>query len=630
MIQWMHSLSKSWMATLLMGGLTLSFLVWGIADVFTGGGGTAVATVGSTEISQDDFQRSYHNFLRNQSQSMGSDITPEMAQRMGLGQVALQQIVSRTALDNEAGRLGLTTPDAEVARNVRAMAAFRGPLGQFDRPTFVQAINNAGYSEDQFLGEVRSDMTRDQLTQAVEVNFVIPPAYAQALFQFINERRAADYVIVSPDAAGAISPPGDAVLAAYVKANAARFSTPEYRGADYATVTLADVLPSITVSDAQISQAYDAAKPTYQVPEKRDVQQIEFKTEAEAKAARAKIQAGMPFEGLAAAMKLTDKDISLGTLAQSDLPDADRAKAIFALPVNEVSQPIKTGFGGWSLARVTKITPGVNRSLDAVKEEIRKTLTQELAANKLVDIANAFSDARSTGDDLDQAAKKSGMHVGHVKAVDAAGLTPDGTKAQIPADPDFLPAMFKAEVGEDSDPFATKAGAYFALRVNGVTPPRLKPLDLVRADATNSWTQEQRSKLVAAKAAALTAQAEKEKSLDGVAKALKVSVQHSPALSRQTSDTMFSAPVTAKLFDAGPGGIVSGPQGLSGNYIIARVTGIAHPPLNPNDRNFAGGMAQLSQGVAGDFSIALANAARARQGVKVNQKLVQSVVGGGG
>ena len=130
--------------------------------------------------------------------------------------------------------------------------------------------------------------------------------------------------------------------------------------------------------------------------------------------------------------------------------------------------------------------------------------------------------------------------------------------------------------------------------------------------------------------AALKAQAEKEKSLDGVAKALKVSVQHSPALSRQTSDTMFSAPVTAKLFDAGPGGIVSGPQGLSGNYIIARVTGIAHPPLNPNDRNFAGGMAQLSQGVAGDFSIALANAARARQGVKVNQKLVQSVVGGGG
>jgi len=105
MIQWMHTLSKSWMATLLMGGLTLSFVVWGIADVFTGGSTAGVASVGSTEI------------------------TPEMAQRMGLGQIALQQMVSRTALNNEAQQLGLTASDTAVAQNVRAMASFRGTLG---------------------------------------------------------------------------------------------------------------------------------------------------------------------------------------------------------------------------------------------------------------------------------------------------------------------------------------------------------------------------------------------------------------------------------------------------------------------------------------------------------------------
>ena len=39
-----------------------------------------------------------------------------------------------------------------------------------------------------------------------------------------------------------------------------------------------------------------------------------------------------------------------------------RAKAIFALPLNEVSQPVRTAFGGWVLARVTKIVPGVTRT----------------------------------------------------------------------------------------------------------------------------------------------------------------------------------------------------------------------------------------------------------------------------
>ncbi len=629
MIQWMHALSKSWVATLLMGGLTLSFVVWGIADVFSGASTGAVATVGSTDIGQDAFQRAYRNFLHNQSQQMGAEITPEMAQRMGLGQVALQQMVSREALNNEAVRLGLTTADAAVAQNVKAMTPFRGPLGQFDRPTFLQAVQNAGYTEDQFIEEVRQDMTRDQLTQAVESNFVIPPTYAQALFQFINERRAADYVILAPENAGDVAAPSDAVLNAYIKAHAERFSTPEYRDADYAAITPDDVMGSITVTDAQIQQDYDAHKASYVVPEKRDVQQIEFKTQAEAAAARAKIQSGTTFDALAAQMKLSPAQLNLGTLAESDLPDADRAKAIFALAVSEVSQPLKTAFGGFVLARVTKLTPGSSKTLADVKDTIRKNLQTQLAANKLVDIANAFTDARSGGSDLIQAAKKAGMKTGHLTAVDATGLKPDGTKADAPADPEFLPALFKGEVGEDADPFPTKAGAYFALHVNGATPPKLKPLEQVRAQALADWTNEQRASLLATRAAALAAQAVKDKSLDSVARALKVSVQHSPALTRETNDTMFGAPITTKLFAAAPGGVEFGPTGASGNWIIARVTGISHPRLNPADPGFQGGIQRLSQAVASDFSIAMANAARARQGVKVNQKLVAGIVGGG-
>jgi peptidyl-prolyl cis-trans isomerase D len=629
MIQWLHTLSKSWVATLLMGALTLSFVVWGIADIFTGNSTTAVASVGSVDIDQAEFQRAYRNFVRNQGQQMGQEITPDMAQKMGLGQVALQQMVSRQALGNEADRLGLTTADSQVAQNIRSMAPFRGTLGQFDRPTFLQTIQNANYTEDQFIEEVRKDMTRDQLTQTVESNFQIPPTYAQALFLFINERRAADYVVLSPDAAGAVPPPSDAVLAAYVKANAERYSTPEYRDADYASLTSADVAGQINVTDAQIQQEYDTHKSTYVVDEKRDVQQIEFKTQAQAAAARAKIAAGTSFEALAQSMKLADKDISLGTLAQSDLPDGDRARAIFALPLNEVSQPIKTAFGGYVLARVTKIAPGSTKTLADVKDDIKKSLTQQLAQSKMVDIVNAFTDARGGGGDVAMAAKKTGMTFGHVKAVDAGGLTPDGTKADVPADPDFLPAIFKAEVGEDSDPFPTKAGNYYAVKVNGVTPPKLKPLDQVRAQALADWTTVQRGNLIAGKAQAMAAQATKDKSLDGVARELKVTVQHSPALTRETNDTMFSAAVTAKLFDAQPGGVAFGPAGTSGNWIIARVTGISHPRLNPRDPGFQQGAQRLSATVAGDFSIALANAARAQQGVKVNQKLVASVVGGG-
>jgi len=622
MIQWMHALSKSWVATLLMGGLTLSFVVWGIADVFTGGSTTAVASVGGTEIDAQQFQRSYKNFIRGQGQRMGMDITPDMAQKMGLPQVALQQMLGSAAIDNEAKRLGLTTSDTAVAQYVRAMAPFRGALGTFDRPTFLQAINTAGYTEDMFLDEVRHELTRDQLTQAVEGNFVVPQTYAQALFQYIGEKRAADYIVLTPDMAGNLPTPSDTTLNNYLKSHADKYSTPEYRDADYAMILPSDVVGQVTVTDAQIQQEYNAHKATYVIPEKRDIQQVEFKTEKEAADARAQITKGMSFEEMASRRGLKPEQISLGTLTETDLPDADRAKTVFALPLNEASQPLKSSFGGWALMRVTKITPGSNKTLADVSEDIRKSLAQQLTANKLVDVVNAFTDAKSSGGNLKEAAQKAGMKLAHVSATDASGKKPDGTAAEVPADPEFLPALFKAEVGEDSDPFGTKAGAYFAVHVNGVTPPKLKPLDQVRAEVIADWTNEQRAGLLANKARELSQRATKEKSLDGIAKDLKVQVQHSPALGRDTNDEQFSSMIVQRLFSAAPGAAEYAPLGAAGNFMVARITGISHPPQNPRDPGFQVGSQRLSQAMAQDFSIDLSNAARTRQGVKVNQKLL--------
>jgi hypothetical protein len=65
------------------------------------------------------------------------------------------------------------------------------------------------------------------MTQALEANMVVPTGYAQTIFQYIGEKRAADYVLVTPEQAGQIAPPSEAVLAAYVKAHVERYSTPD-------------------------------------------------------------------------------------------------------------------------------------------------------------------------------------------------------------------------------------------------------------------------------------------------------------------------------------------------------------------------------------------------------------------
>ena len=622
MIQWMHHISKSFLATILMGALALSFVLWGIGDVFTGASSTAVATVGGTDVEIPAFQRIYRTALRGQGP--GTEITPEMAQAMGLGQTLLQQTIDRTAIDNYVRDEGIVASDAQVTETVHAIEAFRGPTGQFDYQQFMMVLQSANYTtETEFTSEVRADLARNQLIGAAQSFFGLPGEYGIPLYLHVAEKRAADYVVVAPAAAGEIPAPDDKTLAAFIKENAARFSTPEYRDVQYAWIAPSDV--TVEVTDKMVDDEYAARKATYNVPERRELSQLEFKNEAEAKAARARLDSGTTFEKLVEERGLKPADVSLGVKSAEELGDPAAAKAAFAVGEGEVSQPVQGTFA-WVMLKTGKITPGIVRPLESVREEVREGLRKQVAADKLVDVINAYDDARKNGDDLATAAKKANMKTGRVPAMDSRGLAPDGKPTEAPTDPEFLAAVFRADAGVDNDPASTKEGAYFVIRVNGTTPAKLKPLAEVRAEAEAQWINRRRGELLAARAKALTDQAVKEKSLAGIARTLGVSVQKSPALSRDTNDADFPLALVTKLFEARPNGITYAPQGEG--YVIAQLTGIAHPKPQPGDKDFLAQAQQFSGGAAGDIASTLFTSQRMSQRTAVNQQNLNAIIGG--
>jgi peptidyl-prolyl cis-trans isomerase D len=619
----MRQLSKSWISSLFLGGLSLSFVAWGIGDIFRGGVSTAVATVGKTTIDQSQFQRDYTNFLRNQVKELSLD----QARRANLAHDLLQQDIEQTALDNVAQRLRITVSDDTVLSQIRTLPAFAGIAGTFDRNVFQEKISRVGFSEQGFIEIMRRDMARQQLIEAVASGFQLPIGYARALFAYATELRAAEYVTVDAKSLVPIPPPPDAELAAYVKAHADRFSTAEYRDVTYAQIGLAEVSSGITVTDQQIQSAYDANKDKYDIPEKRDLEQIPFPAEADAKAAQAKIAAGTSFAAIGAAHGLKPADLELGTRVAADLDPAE-AKIVFALPEGGVSEPIKVTFG-WVLVKVVKITAGHLTTLDQVRDELKKAISDQLAQAKLGDIANAYMDATSGGASLAAAAKKVGMHSDRVAAMDAKGLAPDGSKTAGPDDPVFRDQVFKSEAGEEGDPFQGKSGDYYVVSVNAVMPPKLKALDQVRTQALAAWTAEKRALLLQKKAAELAAEANKDHSLDAVAKAVGSPILSSPALTHATSDATFSPGLVAALYAAAPGEAVFGPLGKGEGYVVARVSGIVHPLPPPDDPLFQQGVRQISKGIAGDVVESFADVARDKQGVTINTKLLDSVVGGG-
>jgi peptidyl-prolyl cis-trans isomerase D len=619
MLQEIRKYAKSWVSSVFLGGLALSFALWGIADIFRGSADTTIFSIGSVQIGADLFSREYHNIMRNARTAL----TPEQSKLAG--EQILERMIAGTSLDLVASKLGLTTTDARIRAQVQDAPAFKGPLGTFDHATFVQIIARAGYSESEFIAAMRKDSARDQMLRSIEGGFLMPPDYARAVFAYINELRAAEYVVLTPATIGAIKPPNDAALATFIKAHADRFSTPEYRSVSYASIGVDDVAATITVSDKQVQDELDANKSDYVVPEKRTIEQIGFKSEAEAIAAKATLDAGKSFETLATERNLRPADYQLGELSQSDLAiDPARATAAFALPRNGISAPVKGTFG-WVLIHVTNIKAGTSKSRD----EIKQALVRKLATAKLTDIANAFTDAVGGGASVEEAARKSGMHFARIPAIDVQGLAPDGNKVAAASNPELLAQIFKSEIGDEGDPFPTADGHYYALKVDGVTPPKLKPLEAVRSQALAFWTAAEQATELRAKAATLTAEANMTHSLDNVARSTGTSLQASPALTRGTENGTFSRAVVASLFNAPAGGAVSGPM-TGGGYVIARVTGIAHPSPAESDPGYIRGVRQLSGEIAADFSTSLAKAEQARAGVNVNQKLLETTIGNSG
>ncbi len=625
MLQQMRGFAKSWIASIFLLVVVGSFTLWGVADVFRGGTDTNVVSMDPDPITYEIFQRDYQNVLRNESQRTGHQITTDEARKAGIGSAVAEQMINRAALDRVTERLGLAVSDADVAERVRKIEVFNGPLGTFDKPTFQRVLQERGYTEQEFIETMRGDMERSQLMSTLGSGTALPPGYAHALFAFAGELRAAQYVVFTAQSLPPLSPPSDQVLAAFIKAHPDRFSTPEYRSVAIAMIGTDDFAPTIHVTDDQLKKEYEIRKSTYVVPEKRDVQQISFPNEAAAKAARAKLDAGMDFTTVASLSGQTVDD--RGTVSQDDL--GPLGAAVFAVPEGGVTQPVKN-FASWVLLKATKITPGKSTSFDEAKADLTKLVTDQIAQGKLVDVANTYQDKVGDGLEIADAAKASGMHLVRVPAIDARGLTPDGSKAPIPADPELLQQIFASDVGEPSDPVQTKSGHTFGVAVEGVTPPKLKSVDAARADATRAWTNEQNAKRMQARAAALAAQAQKEGNLDAVAKELGTPVLTGQALSRDKPPATFSASLLEKIFAAKPASVVYGPASNNGGYVIARVSGVQHQEISPLDQRYRGGMMELGRQVGEDIASTMAQAERAKMNVKINQKLLDRAVGGEG
>lgn len=614
--------AKSWVAKFLLIMLVASFGVWGISGSILNDGSTAVISVGDTVVGPNEFRLAYDRQVAVVGRQIGQRLTTEQARAFGVENQVYSQLIAGALLDEQARAMNLGLSDERLAALIADDPAFHDFNGRFDRNNFRRVLGSVGMTEEDYLKSRGQVAVRTQIVEAVSDGFSAPEALIKAMAQYEAETRDVDYLLLTKSIIDPVAAPSDSELTAWFEDNKARYAAPEYRKITYVKLEGEDIADPAAITAEAARADYEARKDRYTTPETRTIDQLVFADRAAADAAAAELAGGKSFDALITEQGRKPADVRIGRFGKSAVPDQSLADAVFAVSEAGGTTPVVDGQFGPVILRVAEIAPESSKSFAEVEPDIRKQLALAEAAQVLLDVHDAYEDARAGGMTLIEAATQQKLTPVTIDAVDRSGSAPDGTIVRdIPESQALLRDAFEAEIEVETPPINMGTEGFVWFEVTGITPARDRTLDEVREKVVADWTAEKTIEALSVKATEMKDRLTKGADLATIAEELSIAVETKYGLSRQGADAVFGEAAVASSF-SGPAGLVEVANDASGaNKILLKVKSVDDASTVTAGSVSSEQRAQVSQQIADDILDQMVGRLQADYGVSVNRAL---------
>ncbi|WP_193178271.1 peptidylprolyl isomerase [Oricola nitratireducens] len=627
MLDGLRKSSQSWVAKALLLLLLASFGIWGVSgQMLSGVAADAVVTAGKTKVSGLDYRLAYDRQINVYSRQLGERITRDQARAFGIDRAVLGQMVAGAVLDEQSRVMQLGLSQDRLAKLIAEDPAFQGVNGKFSRDNFRMALRSIGMDEADYIRNREEVAVRQQIVEAVSDGIKAPQVMLEAFAKHSGEKRDVEFITVGEGSIEPVTAPDEATLKSYFETKKNAYRAPEYRKIEYVRLTPEAIIDEASVSEDDIKADYEAHKDKYTTAETRTIEQIVFPDEAAATAAHQRILAGQSFEDAVKDAGKTMADVQIGTFEKSALPEPAVADAAFALAnPGDVSDVVAGAFGPVIL-RVTAINPASVEPLDKVSGQIRHELALITANDTLLNIHDAYEDARAAGDTMQEAAARQKLPMQIIEAVDAEGRTPSGeTVTSVPEQKDMIAAAFDSEVGVDNPPINAANSGFLWYEVVDVTPARDRSFDEVSDKVKADWMAEETQRRIADKAKALADRLAKGETLAAIAESEGLNVQNKYGLQRGANDADLGANGIAEIFDGGPQHSGTAPAPSGNAYQVFRVTGVSEA-VGGAENLGAGVRDGVRKSIADDLLDQMVAELQTIYPVQVNQNAMQRAI----
>jgi len=545
----------------------------------------APTTVNGEEIPAARFQRMQRNYLEYYRRAYRQDITPEMAERMGLTQQVVSDLVQEALIIQQAKREGITVSDEELRLRIQSIPAFQED-GRFSRDRYLAQLKQTRIDPGEFETEVRRDLVRQRMEALVKDGIKVSDAEVEQTYMTRFERVRANWASIETAPLVAQVTVSDADAEAYVKTHEAQFSRPERRRIQY--VLISPKVFAKAVPDADAEAYYKEHRAEFERPKRLKTSHIlvrvppiggseaENKSKAKVEGAIRRAKAGEDFGKLAKELSedtaTAPQGGDLGFVGKGEMvPQFE--EAVFALKKGEISpQPVRTPFGYHAIMVSDVQDGGVEPFRDAavkIKEKLAAERSERAAQAKADEARPALAATK------DFAAEAKKLDVDWKEAVVARGDEIEG----IGRDPQLEEALFGLAVGGVTPPIKTPGGFVIA-RVAESFPAGVPPFAEIKDKVLNAVKRERAGILAEQRAKAFAVSVETGDFL-AAARRDKLPAGETPFFSRGEPPKDKEAVPGAVLLAAPqvPTGRISEPvRAATGYYVVKTVERRAADP----------------------------------------------------
>jgi len=472
MLSAIRNKSKGWVAYVVVGFITIPFVLFGIQDYLGGSSNTSIATVDGEDVDINVYYQELNKRQSNLQQQFGSAYTQEIDN--ALKQTVLDLMINEKLLENFANSLGVVTINNEVRSEIEMEQAFQDD-GVFSEVRYNQILGLNGYSPAAYELAISKALSREQIKRNLGNSAFISTIQIDQLNDLVSQQRDVSYISLNTKDFENKAAVSQNEISDYFNDNRSSFIEGQKVKVNFVELSLGDMEEPSTPDEETLQSLYDDNSELYTNPERRRTQHILVESEDLANDLLEKINQGADFDELANANSVdTSSNEKGGDLGfnEKGLIGVEFDEAAFSMNIGDVSEVVSTDYGYFHIIKLTDIEVETVQSFDDVQDQLVALNKNNVTKKMLFDLLEDFT-SLAYEESLDMVADQFGLEL------QTSDYFANGSQEYDDA---FVSAAFSDAVineGENSEVIELSAEKFAVLALSSAQPEREKELNEV-------------------------------------------------------------------------------------------------------------------------------------------------------